>query len=98
MGCAVNSIVRAGTQASPGLLPFTPLGHGPASPRAAEGLDEADRGDVLLGEDLGVAEFDEQAGAFGVEEFDLADEPAVVALSDEVLGLTGGGEGFGERG
>ena len=51
---------------------------------------------MLLGEDLGVAEFDEEAGALGVEEFDLADKTAVVALSDEVLGLAGGGEGLGE--
>ena len=68
------------------------------SPRAAEGLDESDGSDVLLGEDLGVAEFDEQAGALGVEKLDLADEPAVVALSDEVLGLAGRGEGFAEGG
>ena len=42
-------------------------------PAAAQGFDEADGGDVALGGDLIGLAFGLEAGAFGVEEFEVAD-------------------------
>ena len=63
------------------------------SPPAAHGFDEFDGGDEALGGDgIGLA-FGLEAGAFGVEEFEVADGAAVVAGAGQVCGLGGGGVG-----
>ena len=49
---------------------------------------------MALGGDLGGLAFGLEAGAFGVEEFEVADGAAVVAGAGEFGGLGGGGEGF----
>ena len=66
------------------------------SPPTSQRLDQADGGDVALRGDLGGLTFRKEAGALGVEEFEITEGATLIGLANEVSGFGGGGEGIAD--